>query len=445
MLTEGQKSINNMVKVKMDGKADKCKRVAIFIMFGGIESSSSIVNFIKSLSREGYTVDVFSPDSFKEIFDHGYENINFYSNRDFDARGKHKNIKQILNLDLIGCLFSKLHRSVKLHDIKSCIFYSLFIARYLKILSYLNYISSIIKSNEHMCFIGVERMGLIVADLVNYNKTPLIYYSLELYYSAPPGIRRFRFNIIRGLEVIAHYNAIATIIQDEERAKVLFGYNKIPEDKQKTLYLPVSMKGDSFKERSDFLYETLGIPRDKKILLQLGMIASPRMSVEIARSAQNWPDDWVLVMHGTINKDTKQQIKKLNKRGNIYLSEKKVPFEDIPKVVASAHIGLVFYKNFINYNYYNNYYIGSSSGQLAHHLQCGIPIIARNIPSLRRVVDGCQCGLAVDDADSIAESAKIIFNNYEFFRENAFKCFEERYRFEKHFETINKFIESLLV
>lgn len=432
-----------MVKVKMDEKADKCKRVAIFVMMGTIESSSSIVNFIKSLSREGYTVDVFSPNSFKEIFDHGYENINFHPNRGFAARGKHKNIKQILNLNLIGCFLSKLHRSVPRHDIKTCVFYAIFIARYLKLLPYLKYISSIIKNRKYVCFVGVEKLGLVVADLVNHDETPLIYYSLELYYSAPSGIRRFTFNAYRGLEVIAHHNAIATIIQDEERAKVLFEYNKVSEDKQEILYLPVSMRGDSFKERTDFLYDTLGIPRDKKILLQLGMISSPRMSVEIAGSAQNWHDDWVLVMHGNFYEGTEHQIRKLNKRGNIYLSEKKVPFEDIPKVVASAHIGLVFYKNLTDSNYYNNYYIGSSSGQLAHHLQCGIPIITLNIPSLKRVVDGCQCGLAVDDADSITESAKIIFDNYEFFRENAFKCFEERYRFEKHFENINKFIKSL--
>ena len=432
-----------MVKMKTDGKADKCKRVAIFIMFGSIESTSAIINFVKSLSDEGYTVDVFSPDSFKEIFDHGYENVNFYSDRGFDARGKHKNIKQIPNLDLIGCFFSKLHRSVKLHGIKTGIFYIMFIAKYLKLLPYFNYIYSLIKDRNYICFVGVEKLGLIVADLVNYNETPLIYYSLELYYSTPPGIRRFTFNAFRGLEVIAHHNAIATIIQDEERAKVLFEYNKVPEDKQEILYIPVSMRGDSFKKRTDFLYETLGIPRDKKILLQLGLIASERMSVEITKSAQDWPEDWVLVMHGIFYEGIEHQIRNLNKKGNIFLSEKKVPFEDIPKVVASAHIGLVFYKNLINSNYYNNYYIGSSSGQLAHHLQCGIPIITLNNPSLKRVVDESQCGLTVDDVSSIADCAKAIFNNYEFFRENAFKCFEERYRFEKYFENINKFIKSL--
>ena len=432
-----------MVKVKMDEKADKCKRVAIFVMIGTIESSMSMINFIKSLSREGYTVDIFSPDSFKEIFDHGYENINFYSDRDFNKWRIYKNIKQILDFNMVGCFLSKLHRSVKWHGIKTCVFYAIFIARYLKLLPYLKYVSSIIKNRKYICFIGVEKWGLIVAGLVNYNDVPLIYYSLELYYSAPTGIRRFTFNAYRGLEVIAHHNAIATIIQDEERAKVLFEYNKISEDKQEILYLPVSMRGDSFKERTDFLYKTLGIPRDKKILLQLGMIASARMSVEIAKSAQNWPDDWVLVMHGNFYEGTEHQIRNLDKRGNIYLSERKVPFEDIPKVVASAHIGLVFYKNLINSNYYNNYYIGSSSGQLAHYLQCGIPIIALNIPSLRRVVDEFQCGLTVDDADSIAESAKIVFNKYEFFRENAYKCFEERYRFEKYFKNVDNFIKSL--
>ena len=117
-----------MVKLKMDEKTDTRKRVAIFVMMGTIESSMSIINFIKSLSREGYMVDVFSPDSFKEIFDHRYENINFYSNRDFAARGKHKNIKQILEPNLPRCFLSKLHRSVTSHGIKTCVFYAIFIA-----------------------------------------------------------------------------------------------------------------------------------------------------------------------------------------------------------------------------------------------------------------------------------------------------------------------------
>ena len=433
-----------MMKIKKDThKEDKHIRVALFITYKDIESSASLIYFIKSLAEEGYTVDIFSPNTYKIISDYGYENINFYIYREFDRGSKSKIIKQFFNFNLIRRSLLKLYHSVELHGIKAGILYSMVLAKNLRFL-YLNYVNSIIKNNEYTCFIGVERMGLIVADLSNYNEVPLIYYSLELYYSTPSGILpRFTFNTTRGLEVIAHNNAIATIIQDEERAKVLFEYNKISEDKQEILCLPVSMRGDSFKERTDFFYETLGIPRDKKILLQFGMIGSLRMSVEIAKSAQNWPDDLVLVMHGTFNEGVKRLIRELNKKGNIFLSEKKVPFEDIPKVVASAHIGLIFYKNLINSNYYNNYYIGSSSGQLAHHLQCGIPIITLNIPSLRRVVDGFQCGLAVDDVESIAESAKIIFNNYEFFSENAFKCFEERYRFGKYFENINKFIKSL--
>ena len=433
-----------MMKIKKDRhKEDEHRRVALFITYKNIESSAPLINFIKLLAEEGYMIDIFSPNTYKIISDYGYKNINFYIYRELDREGNSKIIKQILNPNLIRRSLLKLYHSVKLHGIKACILYSMVLAKNLRFLD-INHVHSIIKNNEYTCFIGIDKWGLIMADLANYNEVPLIYYSLELYYSTLPGILPgFAFNTVRGLEVIAHHKAIATIIQDEERAKVLFEYNKVPEDKQEILYLPASMRGDSFKERTDFFYETLGIPRDKKILLQLGMIGSERMSVEIAKSAQNWPEEWVLVMHGTFDKGVKRLIGKLNKKGNIFLSEKKVPFEDIPKVVASAHIGLVFYKNLIDSNYYNNYYVGSASGQLAHHLQCGIPIITLNIPSLRRVVDGFQCGLAVDDVDSIAEAAKSIFNNYEFFRENAFKCFEERYRFEKYFKNVDNFIKSL--
>lgn len=430
------------VKRNSHKRVGKQGMVALFIMNEDIKSSAPIIYFIKSLAEEGYIVDIFSPNIYKIIANYEYENINFYCYK--NQGSKSKIIKQILNFNLIRHSLLKLYSSLKLYGSKAGILYSIFLAKDLRFL-YLDYINSIIKNKKYICCIGIEKWGLIMADLANYNKAPLIYYSLELCYSVPIGIRGFKFNIVKELEVIAHHNAIATIIQDEERAKVLFEYNKISENEQEILCLPVSMLGDSFKERSDFFYKTLGIPRDKKILLQLGMIGSRRMSVEIAKSAQNWPDDLVLVMHGTFYEDAKHQIRKLNKKGNIFLSEKKVPFEDIPKVVASAHIGLVFYKNPINYDYYNSYYIGSSSGQLAHHLQCGIPIITLNIPSLRRVVDEFQCGLTVDNVDSIAEAAKIIFNNYEFFRENTFKCFEERYRFEKYFENVNKFIESLLM
>ena len=424
-------------------RMNKCKRVALFIMYDDIESrSSTIIYFIRSLAEEGYAIDIFSASRYKEISEQGFKNINFYSYSDFAKDNKTKIIKQMLNFNLIKSSLLKLYHLVKLHGIKAGILYSMFLSNDLQFL-YLDHINSIIKNREYICFVGIEKPGLIMADLANYNKIPLIYYSLELCYSLFPGIHGFKLNIVKKLEVIAHHNAIATIIQDKERAKVLFEYNKISENEQEILCLPVSMLGSSFKERTDFLYETLGIPRDKKILLQLGMIGSRRMSVEIAKSAQNWPDDWVLVMHGTFYEGTEHQIRKLNKKGNIFLSEKKVPFGDIPKVVASAHIGLVFYKNLIDSNYYNNYYVGSASGQLAHHLQCGIPIITLNIPSLRRVVDEFQCGLTVDEVGSIAESAKIIFNNYEFFRENAAKCFEARYRFEKYFENIRRFIECL--
>jgi glycosyltransferase involved in cell wall biosynthesis len=431
-----------MARIKMDSskKGDKNKRIALFAVIPGVESSPSIVNLVESLAEEGYIVDFFLPYSFEKALGHSYKNIHFYPGKGLRANGKPKITKQILNFSLIGRFLSGLYRSTKLHGAKAGILYAIFIARHL---AFLSHVYSVIKGRKYICFIGVEKEGLVSADLVNYNEVPLIYYSLELYYSARPGIvSGLRFNIIKELEVMAHHDAMATIIQDEERAKVLFEYNRVSRDKQKTLYLPVSMLGEAFRERTDFFNRRLGIPGDKKILLQLGMIASARMSLEIAKSAQDWPEDWALVMHGKFYEDAEHQLRELNKKGNIFVSERKVPLNDMPKVVASAHIGLVFYKNF-KQDYYNNYYIGSSSGQLAHHLQCGIPIITINIPSLSRIVDEYQCGLAVDDVNSIPEAASIIFSKYESYRENAFRCFAARYRFDKYFRNISQFIKSL--
>ena len=428
----------------MNKSGNKSKRIAFVLFYGGyVDRSPSIINFINSLSKDGYILDIFSINSIQNIFDPDDKNINFYCKSDIMNNRSHIDIIQSLDLKLFRCLSIKLRRSVSKHGIKTCFFYVLFILRYLNHLSYFSYMLYVTKKNNCMCFIGIEKLGLIVADLTNCNNIPQIYYSLELYYSSPPGIRGLAFNVTRELEKAAHNNSQSTIVQDEERGNILFGYNDIDKDKQDILYLPVSVLGDSFKERTNYFYETLGIPRDKKIFLQLGMIASLRMSAEIAESAQNWPDDWVLVMHGNFYEGIEQQISNLNKKGNIYISKEKLPFEDIPKVVASAHIGLVFYRVLEDSNYFNNFYIGYSSGQLAHHLQCGIPIIAFNIPSLKKVVDESQCGLIVNNTESIEESAKMILSNYKYFRENAFKCFEERYRFEKHFKDVSKYIDSI--
>ena len=68
-----------MMKIKKDThKEDKHIRVALFITYKDIDCSASLIYFIKSLAEEGYTVDIFSPNTYKIISDYGYENINFY-------------------------------------------------------------------------------------------------------------------------------------------------------------------------------------------------------------------------------------------------------------------------------------------------------------------------------------------------------------------------------
>jgi glycosyltransferase involved in cell wall biosynthesis len=419
-----------MLREDPDCKKAKEDRIGIFVMINDLDRSSSVINLIISLANEGYIVDIFSPNAIESIC-RKYRNVNFFT-ADF-------NIRKTLNLNLIKKIYSKSCESKKRYGLTACFAYYIFFGRYIYLIWYLNWITDIIKDKNYKCYIGIEKIGLIMSLLLNYG-TPIIYYSLELYYSSSM-LQRVTFYAIRKLEIVAHNNSTATIIQDEERKKILYEYNEICDDNIKTLFLPVSMIGDSVIDKNDYLFEKCGIPRDKKILLQLGMIGQARMSEEIAKSALKWPNDWVLVMHGSGNDAIKNKIRKINNK-NLYISDETLPFDGIPQVVASADIGLVFYKSNSDFNFYNNFYIGASSGQLAHHLQCGLPIISIDIPSLKDVIDEFSCGLVVDNADSIESAAKSILANYSIYRRNAFDCFNEMYRYERYFKEISRFISK---
>lgn len=420
-----------MIKESSNFNESKFGRIGLFVMIRDLDRSSSVINLINSLSNEGYIVDVFSPYAIG-FFRGKYKNVNFYTG---DSR-----IKGALILNF----FKKVHlnacKSREQYGLTACLAYYIFMARNIGILPYLSYIDNIIIKEDYKCFIGIEKTGLIIANLTNRD-TPIIYYSLELYYSSS-GLQMFTFYAIRKLEMIAHNNSVATIIQDEKRKEILYKYNKILDNNIKTVYLPVSMMGGPVLDKDDYFFENFGIPKDKKILLQLGMIDSARMSEEIAKSALKWPNDWVLVMHGSVNDAIKNKILNINNK-NLYISDKTLPFEDIPKVIASADLGLVFYKNNPNFNFYNNFFIGSSSGQLAHHLQCGLPIISIDIPSLTDVINEFSCGLVVDKVDSIEQAAKSILANYSFYRRNAFACFNKMYRYERYFKDLCRFISEI--
>ena len=310
-----------------------------------------------------------------------------------------------------------------------------------------SFIFSKIQITDYSCLIGIEKDGLILANLLNKRNIPQIYYSLELFYEGPAtakmeGLEKLKFTVLRQLEIEAHGNSCATIIQDRNRANILFSYNKIIK-MQDLIFMPVAMPGDAFKTSTTDLFDLLEIPKNKKIILQLGGINSERFSLEIAQSTKDWPDEYVLVMHGSFDECYKKEILNL-KSDKIFISEKKLLYSEIPQIVASAYIGLVFYR-IKDTNYYNNFFIGNSSGQLAHFLQCGIPIITNDVPDLQDLTSQYLCGLSTNKPESILEGILSISSKYDFYRRNAFTCFEKKYQYNKYCEKFNEYLMSISV
>src|SRR5262249_396722 len=159
---------------------------------------------------------------------------------------------------------------------------------------------------------GIEKVGLVWAGQVAAKlRAPFLYYSLELYneeYVRQGLLNSFLFRQLRWAERRYHGRAAATIIQDVDRARVLFASNGLAPADARIVYLPVSLLGPPYTRRSSFLHETLGIPKGRRIILYFGHIRERRYALDLADVAQGFPEDWVLVMHGF---STPQTIRKI--------------------------------------------------------------------------------------------------------------------------------------
>jgi hypothetical protein len=418
-------------------------RIALFVYLNTIDNSFSVINLLNCLKKNNYSVDVFlyNKSGMQQLFG---EKISFFPNKELFGELSRDYLIQLFNVHFF-LYFVKNSFNLLLKKRVTLFLSMLAFLSSRNTYCFCSFIFSKIQATDYSCVIGIEKDGLILADLLNIRHIPQIYYSLELFYDGPPtarmeGLEKLKFMILRQLEAEAHENSSATIIQDQNRADVLFSYNKVRKF-QDLIFMPVAMPGAAFQARTTDLYKLLDIPENKKIILQIGGINPERFSLEIARSTKDWPEEYVLVLHGYLNDHYKQEILNI-KSDKLYLSEKKLLYSEIPGIVASAYIGLVFYR-IRDTNYYNNYFIGNSSGQLAHFLQCGIPIITNDVPDLRVLTSQYHCGVSIGSAESISDGIFSVSSNYEFYRNNAFACFEKKYQYNQYCEKFIWYLKNL--
>jgi glycosyltransferase involved in cell wall biosynthesis len=307
---------------------------------------------------------------------------------------------------------------------------------------------TLMAGKEYRCVVGVEKEGLIWAGLVAEQlQIPFFYYNLELYIDDGDYWRVITgdkgdpvaFDCLRIGESMHHARAAGTIIQDPDRARVLFEHNGLDMAKATIFYVPVSVLGGPYRPRSGYLHESLAIPRVQKIILYFGNIWERRYVLELTQAAQGFPDDWTLVMHGEAAVSTMEKIKGMDRRQKVILSQKMVPAERIQEIIASADVGLLFYSGETQ----NERLTAFASEKMALYMQCGVPFVGFDYPGFRRLADEDRCGVVVSRIEQLPEAIAVILRSHDPFRQNAHRAFGKHYCFADSFAKVVEAINGI--
>jgi glycosyltransferase involved in cell wall biosynthesis len=431
-------SIGNMAKATT-------KRVGVFL--ANWEWNSALSNTVKALSDQGYEVDVFL--SRNHLFDdpHGlnqWPGVRIYdlgpaAGSNAPRAGNHT--RNVFKAVLKKALPSSAHSVIR--EIRHACWHLTGSEKGLLEAPLVTQTLSLMEGKSYRCLIGIEKNGLFWAGRVAAElRIPFLYYSLELYnddYARLGLFNSFSFGHTRWAERKYHHQATATIVQDVDRARVLLESNGLPMSGARIAYLPVSLLGKPCTHRSSFLRDTLGIPRERKIILYFGHIRERRYALDVAQVAQEAPEDWVFVMHGFSPPDTVNKIERANVKKRVILSLKPVSPDQVQEVISSADIGLAMYSPLTE----NERLTAFSSEKMALYMQCGVPFIAFDYPGYRRLATEDGCGVVIRETSELLQGVATILATQEEFRQRAYQAFSKYYDMAANFSVVSQTIEHL--
>ncbi|QPK63424.1 hypothetical protein IVG45_21930 [Methylomonas sp. LL1] len=291
-----------------------------------------------------------------------------------------------------------------------------------------------IKNNKYDIFIGVEKIGLIIAWILNRRiETPYIYYSLELYIDDHDEINNF--NYLRKSEIKANKHALATIIQDHLRAKALEIANKLTS--HHFIYLPIGAseplaklpyKARTFREN---------ILLDRFVILFVGILTFHRRIDELIPIAEALQDNEHLYLHGP----SFLSIEQFKSTQNLTISQKTLSEDELYALVESSDIGVALYRD----EPINDRLTAFSSHKIALYLKYAKPIIVPRNESYKELMGLYECGEMINNITDLPEAVRKIRHNYEHYSRQAILAFNHLYnlatRVPKAFEIIEHLIK----
>lgn len=345
-------------------------------------SMQFIVESIKAMAFKGYQIDILINEKHTPPFGFEHSNLSKYYFRNF---GRIKGSYRI----------SLLVEAIYLH-----------------------------RKNHYDLLIGASQSGLLVADFLRrFWGGKSVFYNDEIWFGNERSskIGKALGICLKILERRANRQALLTITQDMKRARLLELVNKI--SIKDIMPLPNAMSGIAKKESAcHYLYDRLNIPYDKKIILWLGGCSPGGGSQELASSADQLPEDCVLVFHFRSDISTQYQYKlcELADEKKVYISREMVPYDKLNNLIMSAFIGLGLYAD----KGVNSRCIFHSSGRINSYLRFGIPCIVSDFIGFHWI-ERDNAGVCVKNWQEVLPAIVKINNNYKKYSDAAVKTFNE--------------------
>jgi glycosyltransferase involved in cell wall biosynthesis len=162
------------------------------------------------------------------------------------------------------------------------------------------------------------------------------------------------------------------------------------------------------------LREALGLGRETRIALFQGWMAEGRGLENLVLSAKHLPTNVVVVMlgFGLYRNKLEQMAQSAGLTQRVRFLDA-VPQSKLVEYCASADVGLIPYQAVDLNNFY------SSPNKLFDYIVAGLPIIANDLPFLRKMVVGHGLGLtaALDSPASYASAISLLLGNDRLLRE----------------------------
>lgn len=162
--------------------------------------------------------------------------------------------------------------------------------------------------------------------------------------------------------------------------------------------------------RSWYLHDRFAIDRSHAILLFQGGLSAGRHLPELIDAmalVKCQTVHLVLLGDGQLGEALRTQIKRLGLEKRVFLHPA-VPQRDLLEITAAADAGVIPYQAICLNNFY------CTPNKLFEFIAAGLPILASDLPELRRIVSGNEIGRVADlsSVPSMANSIDSFFKDY---------------------------------